>query len=196
MITMRATFSVLTWLEQPNPNLQCCIPAWEELYTSEFFDATSCKSLCSEQQKNWNSKGIQSLQYNRILTKMTWGKGIASSPESQNSPEREENCDEQCFRWDDSPFFILQAVHDIWVRPIWWFGETHPSSLQPESQSGENFLIPLAISMWTGNNNRQNVEFRPALKETDCGTSRTLRRSPSIFHRKKLVESTCQIVSW
>jgi hypothetical protein len=27
MITMRATFSVLTSKEQPNPNLQCCIPA-------------------------------------------------------------------------------------------------------------------------------------------------------------------------
>jgi len=29
---------------------------------------------------------------------MTWGKGIASPPESQNSRAREENCDETCPR--------------------------------------------------------------------------------------------------
>jgi hypothetical protein len=63
-----------------------------------------------------------------------------------------------------------------------------------ESQLGENFVFPLAIFVFAGNNNRQNVEFCPALKETDCGTSRTLRRLASIFHGKKLVESTCEIV--
>jgi hypothetical protein len=93
---------------------------------------------------------------------MTWGKGIASPPESQNSRAREENCDETSPGRRNNASGGMILLSSFFRQSMTYecdqFGDLEKPIRVHSSQSGENFLIPLAISMLAGNNNRQNVE--------------------------------------